>query len=206
MVGGVAEGELRPLRPLEVEVEVVLPREADAAMELDARGGYLAVRVGDVGLGHADGERPLGRALVHGPRRVVRDGLAVLDVHQHVGRLVLHALIRADGLTEGLPDLGVLHRHGEGPLGPAAHLRAERHAGALEHALEPLPAETRRANSASGPRVTSVRVTSQSFRVWSMVGRSFTSTPRAARGTRKRLTPSSPAPPPVRAATTMASA
>src|SRR4029450_8612538 len=60
-------------------------------------------------------------------------------------------------------------------------------------------------SSASGPRVTSVRVTSQSFRVWSIVGSSLTSTPRAVRGTRERVNPAPPAAPPGRAAHTIRS-
>src|SRR5262245_41217569 len=37
--GGVAEGHFRALRALEVEMHVVLPREADAAVDLDALAG-----------------------------------------------------------------------------------------------------------------------------------------------------------------------
>src|SRR5713226_1398631 len=58
----IPEGELRPLRALEVEVEVVLPREADPAVELDAIGGDAPVGVGDIRLRPADCQRPLGHA------------------------------------------------------------------------------------------------------------------------------------------------
>src|SRR4029450_11867462 len=47
-----AEGEIPWIGALEVEMEIVLPREADAAVELDTVAGHLAVRVGDVRLGH----------------------------------------------------------------------------------------------------------------------------------------------------------
>src|SRR2546426_1016379 len=61
--------------------------------------------------------------------------------------------------------------------------------------------------SASAGTVASLKLTSQSLRVWSIVGRSFTSTPRVPFGTRRRLTPSSDVlPSPVRATTTSASA
>src|SRR5438874_1744772 len=43
MVRRVAERELRRLRALEVEVQVVLPREPDAAMQLDAGARDLAI-------------------------------------------------------------------------------------------------------------------------------------------------------------------
>ena len=36
VVGSVAERELVELRPLEIQVQVVLPREADAAVNLEA--------------------------------------------------------------------------------------------------------------------------------------------------------------------------
>src|SRR5262247_4100196 len=122
MPGGVAERELRSLGALEVQVQVVLPGESDAAVELDARSGHAAVGVRHVGLGHAHGERSLGYALVHGPRRVIGDGLAVLHVDEHVRRPVLDALIRPDGAAEGLADLRVLHGHVEHYLGAPAHL------------------------------------------------------------------------------------
>ena len=136
MVRGVAEGELRRLRALEVEVQVVLPREADPAVELNPGARHLPVGVRDVRLGHRRREPGLGSVLVHRPRRVVRERLRVLDVHEHVRGLVLDALVGADRLAEGDADLRVLRRHLEDLLGAAAHLRAERDRGALEHARE----------------------------------------------------------------------
>src|SRR5574342_182193 len=50
--GGVAEGHLRALRALEVDVHVVLPGEADPAVDLDALAGGVAVGVGAVRLRH----------------------------------------------------------------------------------------------------------------------------------------------------------
>src|SRR5262249_44008560 len=60
----VTERDLRALGALEVEVQVVLPREADAAVDLDAVAGDLPVGVGDEGLCHRGGERPIGGVLV----------------------------------------------------------------------------------------------------------------------------------------------
>src|SRR5216684_3523690 len=51
VIRGVAERELRRLRALEVQVQIVLPREADAAVELDAGARDLSIRVRRVGLG-----------------------------------------------------------------------------------------------------------------------------------------------------------
>src|SRR5439155_6714025 len=70
--GGVAEGDFGALRALEVDVHVVLPREADAAVDLDAFAGGVAVRVGRVGLRHRGGERRLGDVVRDGPGGVVR--------------------------------------------------------------------------------------------------------------------------------------
>ncbi len=51
VVGRVAEEQLGALGPLEVEVRRVLPREPDAAVDLDVLGGGVEVRLGAVGLG-----------------------------------------------------------------------------------------------------------------------------------------------------------
>ena len=51
VVRGIAEEELGRLRPLEVEVRGVLPREADAAVDLDVLGRRVEVRLGAVRLG-----------------------------------------------------------------------------------------------------------------------------------------------------------
>src|SRR6266568_7026119 len=150
MPRGVAEREFGALGPLEVQVEIVLPGEADAAVELYARAGHPAISVGDIGLGHAHGQRTLGHAFVPGPRRVVGDGLAVLDIHEHVGRLVLDALIRADGPAEGLPDLRVLDGHVEHLLRAAAHLGAQAHRRPVDDAGEGRPARSGHAHEGVG--------------------------------------------------------
>src|SRR6266545_2595146 len=50
VVEGVAEQRLQGLRALEVEVQIVLPGEADAAVHLDGVAADLARRQADVGL------------------------------------------------------------------------------------------------------------------------------------------------------------
>src|SRR5207249_10774286 len=59
VVRRVTERELGRLGALEVEVQIVLPGEPDAAVELDARASDLPVGVGDVRLGHRSGQRGL---------------------------------------------------------------------------------------------------------------------------------------------------
>src|SRR5690242_16447503 len=51
VVRRVTEEQLGRLRPLEVEVRGVLPREADAAVDLDVLGSSVEVRLGAVRLG-----------------------------------------------------------------------------------------------------------------------------------------------------------
>src|SRR5438067_6219095 len=92
VVRRVAEEELGGLGPLEVEVGVVLPREADAAMDLDVLGGGVEVGVRAVRLGQAGHCGELVVQLSGGPARVVGGRLGRLDLEQHVGALVLDGL------------------------------------------------------------------------------------------------------------------
>src|SRR5881392_4063460 len=71
VVGGIAEQELGRLRSLEVEVRRVLPREADAAVDLDVLGGGVEVGVRAVRLGQAGDGGELLVQLGRGPARVV---------------------------------------------------------------------------------------------------------------------------------------
>src|SRR5262245_19730263 len=76
----VAEGDLGALRALEADVHVVLPREADAAVDLDALAGGVTVRVGAVRLRHRSRERRLGHVVRDRPRGIVRRRLRALDL------------------------------------------------------------------------------------------------------------------------------
>ena len=117
---------LRPLGPLEVEVQVVLPGEADAPVDLDPVARHLPVGVGDERLGHRGGQRRVGGVLIGGPRGVVGDRLRVLDGHQHVRAPVLDRLVGADRPPEGDAHLRVLGAEVEDLLRAPAHLGAER--------------------------------------------------------------------------------
>src|SRR6476469_8268565 len=89
VVRGVTEQDLRALRTLEVQVRIVLPGEADAAVDLDVLGRGVEVRVRAVGLGERGHHRQLVVVLGRRPRRVVRRRLRRLDLEEHVGALVL---------------------------------------------------------------------------------------------------------------------
>src|SRR5580765_4163621 len=146
--GGVAERHLGALRALEVDVHVVLPREADAAVDLDALAGGVTVGVGAVGLRHCGRERRLGDVVRDRPRGVVRRRLRALDLDEHVGAFVLDRLEAADRPAELLAHLRVLDRHLEDALRAAAHLGAETDLAAIDDAVEELPALARVAEHA----------------------------------------------------------
>ena len=93
----VPNGEAVELGPLHVEVQVVLPREADAAVDLQARGHDPAGGVGGPHLGGRRGDRRVGVARGERPGGVVDGRAHALDVDEHVGAAVLHRLERADG-------------------------------------------------------------------------------------------------------------
>src|SRR6266567_4242223 len=57
VIFGVAVQRLEPLGPLHVEVQVVLPGEADAAVHLDGIAADLSRRLVDVGLADRRGDR-----------------------------------------------------------------------------------------------------------------------------------------------------
>src|SRR2546422_2083547 len=101
---GVAVHGLQRLRALHVEMEIVLPREADPPVHLDRLAAHVARRLADVGLRHRSGQRGVVGLRVERPGRVVDGGVRVLDAHQHLGALVADGLERADGLTELLAD------------------------------------------------------------------------------------------------------
>src|SRR5262245_19978625 len=83
------------------------------------------------------------------PTRARSPGARLLDLHEHVGTLVLHGLERADRPAELAPGLGVLHRAlhqglagadalergGDGRVLEGAAQRAGARAGRTEHAL-----------------------------------------------------------------------
>ena len=127
------------LGALEVQVRVVLPREADATVDLDVLGRGVEVRVGAVRLRQRGDHRQLVVVLGRGPRRVVRGRLRRLDLEQHVGALVLDRLERADRPAELHADLRVLDRHLEHDLRAAHHLVGERDRGLVERLARTRP-------------------------------------------------------------------
>src|SRR5437588_9592412 len=143
VVGGVAEQDLGALRPLEVEVSVVLPGEANAAVDLDVLGSGMEVRVGAVRLGEARDHWELLVVLGCRPRRVVRRRLGRLDLEQHVGALVLDGLERANGTAELHSHLRVVDRHLQHLLRAADHLVRQAHGRLVERLRQRRPSRAR---------------------------------------------------------------
>src|ERR1700730_701218 len=150
VVGGVAEQDLRALRPLEVEVGVVLPGEAEAAVDLDVLGGGVEVRVGAVRLGEARHNRELLVVLGGGPRRVVRPRLRRLNLEQHVRALVLDGLERADGPPELHAHLRVVDCHLQHLLRAPDHLLRQTHDRLVERLRQRRPSRARLAQRPGG--------------------------------------------------------
>ena len=115
-----------PPRPLEEEVDVVLPREPDAAEGLDRVVGDRVRGVGRARLGHVRGQGQRLRVRVGAPRRVVRQRAGLLDVPEHLGESVRDRLIGADRAPELLALLRVFDRHVERPLGDTDELGRDR--------------------------------------------------------------------------------
>ena len=96
--------------PAQVEVAVVLPGEADAAVQLDGHLGRAHAR--GHGAGRRDGRRQLGRGRARrGALGVPRGRGGQLGVEQQVGAVVLDGLERADRAAELLPLLDVGDGH-----------------------------------------------------------------------------------------------
>src|SRR5207247_8931824 len=110
-------GARRPSPPRE-EVEVVLGREADRAVHLVRVHEEAPERLAPVRDGRAHRERPLAPRL-QAPGRLVDEMAERVEVGPHVDTAVRDGLEAADRLAELVAGPGVVHRHGEGPLGRA---------------------------------------------------------------------------------------
>ena len=113
------------LAALEEEVEVVLPGEADAAVDLDRGVGDAPAGVGGVGLGHRGGQRQRLRLGVGRPGGAVDGRARVLGLEQHLRAAVGDRLVGADRAAELLAVFGVLDRHLHRPLGDPGRLGGE---------------------------------------------------------------------------------
>ena len=151
MIRGVAKGEFGVLGALEIQVHVVLPREADAAVHLDALAGGVAIGVAAIRLGHGYGQGRLGHVFIHGPGRIVGGGFGRLHLQHHLGALVLDGLKAADRAPELDALLGVRHADVEHLLRPADHLGAQRRGANVQHFRQYRPAHVHGADQTVAP-------------------------------------------------------
>ena len=93
---GIAEEHLGTLGALEPEMGVVVPGEADAAVDLDRVDRGLHIGIRGARLGQRGQRRQVGIVLGRRRGRGIGGGLGQLDIDQHVGLLVLHRLERGD--------------------------------------------------------------------------------------------------------------
>ena len=107
---GVAERVRVGLRALEEEVQVVLPGEADAAVDLQRAARDVDRRVGRVGLGAVGRHVGVLGVVVERPRRPVGDRARALGLEEHLRAGVRDGLVGADRAAELLALLGVLDR------------------------------------------------------------------------------------------------
>src|SRR5438270_10557242 len=111
MVCSVAERQLVEVAALEEEVEVVLPGEADAAVQLQARRHDPAGGVGTPRLRRRGCDVCLAVVGTQTPCGPVRRRTHALDVDEHVRAAVLDGLEAADGLAKLYAFLGVFGCH-----------------------------------------------------------------------------------------------
>ena len=128
MLRRAAEKHLRTLRPLVPKVRVVVPGEADAAVDLDAVLGRLHVRIGCRGLRKARQSGQLGIAALRGGiGRLVRGGFRQFHREQQFRATMLDGLEGTHFAPELHPLRSVRHGGFQQPLRPAHHLVGQRH-------------------------------------------------------------------------------
>src|ERR1700722_1863223 len=123
--GGATEERSAGGGPLDVEVAVVLPGEADATEGLDRFAPDEALAVVGSSLGHGDGGGAVRRVLVDGGDGEIAEGTGPLDGEEHVAHFVLDRLEGADGDAELLALLDVGQQQLEEGVAGADRLERE---------------------------------------------------------------------------------
>ena len=132
-------------------MQVVLPGEADAAVDLERGARDAASGVTRVGLRAGDGERCHLRLEVERPRRPVHGRAGALDLQQHLRARVRDGLVGADRAIELAALLGVGDGHLHRPLGDADRLGRVHHGRLAARALDVEVAGRRLAVAARDP-------------------------------------------------------
>src|SRR5271156_3347951 len=123
--GGATEERAIGGGPLDEEMAVVLPGEADTTEGLDGLATDEALTIVGRGLGHGDSSGPVRRVLIDGGDGEVAQGACPLDGEEHVAHLVLDRLEGADRDAELLAVLDVGQQQLEKGVAGADRLERE---------------------------------------------------------------------------------
>ena len=118
--------------PPQVEVQVVLPGDADAAVELRALLHQLGGVVAEVRRRRAHDLGRVGIGVLHDAGGELGDAVRGLQPHLHVGEPVLDRLVRRQRPAERAAVGEVLERELDDPVERANGLRALQHDGELQ--------------------------------------------------------------------------
>src|SRR5437879_4395340 len=109
LVLGVLVDERPAPRPPVVQLDVVLPHDAVATVEVQRPGGGRLGQLGGEQERHGRQPGPVARIVVARPRRLANEQTGAVDGANHVGQTVLHRLERPDRTVELVAGDGVLH-------------------------------------------------------------------------------------------------
>src|ERR1700733_9930379 len=136
MKGCVAECRFRAFSPAVVQVHIIFPSEAHAAVNLDAAIADGARRVARVHFSDRNGDGCVRRIFFEGPSGIVHRGTGAFGFQIHVRALVLHGLKRADGFAELFARFGVFDGDVQSALHAADHFGGKRGGGDVESARQ----------------------------------------------------------------------
>src|SRR5580704_3663351 len=132
MKGSVAERGLRSFCSTVIQVNIVFPGEAHAAVNLYAPVAYRAAGITGIHLGDRNGCRRIRRVFFQRPPCIVDSRTRTLGFQIHVRALVLHGLKRPDGFAKLFASLGIFDRDIKSPLHATYQFGGQRCSGDVE--------------------------------------------------------------------------
>src|SRR5580698_2929567 len=133
---GVPECRFRTLGPAVVQVHIIFPSEAHAAVNLDAAIADGTRRVACLHFSDRNRDACVRRVFFERPSCIVHRGTGAFGFQIHVRALVLHGLERADGHAKLFARFGVFDGDVEGALHTADQFGTEGGGGDVEGARE----------------------------------------------------------------------
>ena len=151
--GPVAVEHLVDLGPAHEQVDIVLPRETDATVQLERLAAEVGEGVVDIGPGGGHRLVGVGQTVTEGQGGIVGRGPHALELDQQVGQPVLDGLEAADGPPELHALLGVVHGRVEEEVGGADGLGRLQHGGHRQAPLHHGPAACELGRAGNGDAV-----------------------------------------------------